>query len=169
MTTLTEVDRRYLETWAGLWDVPDLPDKVTIDFNPRLRTSLGRCSPQSRSIALHPALRDGDPDLRAQVLCHEFAHLAVWELHGPQAAPHGTEWRRLVEVAGYDPSVRLDGRGEVPESRAEPPEHRYRHTCPVCHFSRTARRPVANWRCPECRAAGMEGRLRISSQGKSCR
>jgi ribosomal protein L37AE/L43A len=39
----------------------------------------------------------------------------------------------------------------------------YTHTCPVCHFSRTARRAMPSWRCPECTAAGLGGELQVQS------
>jgi predicted SprT family Zn-dependent metalloprotease len=99
-----------------------------------------------------------------EVVCHEAAHLAARELHGSRCRPHGPEWVTLVRAAGFEP------RPQIPWVTPSPAPHRttarrrrYNHRCPVCQFQRTASRPVWRWRCAACVAAGLSGRLEITS------
>jgi diadenosine tetraphosphate (Ap4A) HIT family hydrolase len=88
-----------------------------------------------------PGLRD--------VLIHELAHAASVELHGPAVRPHGREWRELIERARR--ARLLDGGGPALVPRERRQARRYRHSCPVCHFARRAKRAVSTWRCcPFC-------------------
>jgi ribosomal protein L37AE/L43A len=63
-----------------------------------------------------------------------------------------------MRQAGFEPRASLIRCGHRVQRNATT---RFRHTCPVCHFSRTAKRRMTSWRCPECRAIGLEGELRI--------
>jgi ribosomal protein L37AE/L43A len=101
---------------------------------------------------------------------HEAAHAAAVRLHGRGIRPHGAEWRALVSqsAARSRRPGRMALRGTEQLARAAAPRRkagtghlRYEHWCPVCQFSRWARRPVAAWRCAACVSAGLEGRLRI--------
>jgi hypothetical protein len=38
------------------------------------------------------------------------------------------------------------------------------HRCPVCGLTRSARRPNPRWRCVACIAAGLEGRLLVTTR-----
>lgn len=155
-----------MRPWARRWGLPGLEDGVRVRFNPRLRRSAGRCSPATGEISLHPALASAPPQSLATVLCHELAHVAAYQLHGRAARPHGPEWAELVIQAGHRPSVALPSRtlGIPAPSQRKQPGPSYLHRCPVCHFSRLARRPVPAWRCAECVAAGLDGRLIVSRQ-----
>lgn len=146
---------------AAAWSTPDLPTSVSITFSPRLRTSLGRCRPDTGRITLHPSLALEAADNLALVLCHELAHVVAFRRHGASVAPHGPEWRALVEQAGFDSAVTLPGATTQGHSTA-PPRLGYAHTCPTCHTRRLARRPVSRWRCAECVAAGLPGELMIT-------
>jgi predicted SprT family Zn-dependent metalloprotease len=131
---------------------------ISVVRNPRLRTTLARYLPATGRLELSPAARAGD--LR-RVLVHELAHAAAVELYGRRVRPHGEEWAALVEKAeraGLATRGPGRGRSRLP---GQPSTARYSHTCPVCHFSRTAKRKVATWRCPECRANGLPGVLAI--------
>lgn len=152
------------ERWARLWGLPDLATKTTIEFSPRLRTSLGRCLPARGTIRLHPALRDAPPDLRDEVLCHELAHLAAHRLHGPGIRAHGREWRRLMQQAGFAPRARMPRPAGL-KLAPRRPTVLYHHRCPVCGAGRTARRPVRAWRCRDCFEAGLDGVLEIYGLG----
>ncbi len=159
--------KRHLRKWADLWGVPKLHREISFRFDNRLKRSLGRCSPTTKEISLHPDLRDDLSSLLEEVLCHEFAHVAVEELHGSDAQPHGEEWQELVRSAGYRPRTRVYSQVDSGQSARASDHVLYDHSCPVCHFSRVAKRPVPNWRCPECRAAGLEGQLKIVSHERS--
>lgn len=200
-----------MEHWSELWGCRGLAERVTVRTDRRLRSSIARTSASKLEIRLHPELAEAPEGFTMEVVCHELAHLACHQLHGAGHAPHGAEWRHLVELAGFRPAtrVRVPGEGaaetrrttktKVPRQGATgaPPavsaladpageprrsasgdgSHRsaspaaamsaprvlYTHTCPVCHFSRTARRAMPSWRCPECTAAGLDGELRIQS------
>lgn len=161
--------------WEQLWGLPDFARTLTVTFSPRLRRALGRSTPSNGRITLHPALREGPTGRLLEVLCHEAAHVAAarraQEAGARRPVAHGIEWAELVRAAGYIPAVRAP----LPPStetvrrgttRARPaPTPRVLHTCPVCHTERLARRAVPTWRCAECVAAGLDGRLVVTRRG----
>jgi SprT protein len=130
-----------------------------------MRTTVARCYPRLRRIVLSRGALDFTAGQFRELLCHELAHLAAYDLYGTRARPHGAEWRELVASAGCSPSshkiVRLGGTRQNPE----PHKLTVAHTCPVCQTRRLAARAVPGWRCAECRAAGLPGLLEISRVG----
>lgn len=140
-------DERLIEAWARLWNVPDLAARVRLEWSDRLRASAGRCHPASGRIRLSTAL---PPDQIANTLCHEAAHVAARILHGPGIAPHGPEWRALMDRA------RPEWRAEAAPARPSPPKPRavYLHRCPICHYTRRDRARAPRYACPACREAG---------------
>jgi mutator protein MutT len=149
-----------LKDWAQVWGVPDLAGTVEIRFSVRLERSLGRCRPSLGLITLAAELETGDPAALAEVLCHEAAHVAAYRLHGRRAAPHGREWKALVRAAGFEPRV-LARESTAPRKRGRP-RRRYEHRCEVCQSVRYGGRPVPQWHCAECIAAGLDGVLTIA-------
>ena len=99
----------------------------------------------------------GAPALR-EIISHEAAHVVVWDQSGHAARPHGPEWAALMRTAGFEPRATLVRCGH---RRGTYDRVRIRHFCAVCHFSRFAKRRMPRWRCPECRAIGLEGKLRM--------
>jgi len=71
--------------------------------------SLGRCYPDRRLIRIARFVLEESEDLFQEVLCHEAAHVAAYHLHGQTIRPHGREWKALIQMAGYPPSVRYKG------------------------------------------------------------
>jgi hypothetical protein len=61
-----------------------------------------------------------------------------------------------MRAAGFEPRATLVRCGSRIGDRASV---RIRHFCSVCHFSRFAKRRMPRWRCPECQAIGLEGKL----------
>ena len=146
---------------ARLWSMPDLAASVSIRFSSRLTRSLGRADAATGRIALAVFLAE-DPALLDAALCHELAHLAAFRLVGTSERPHGPTWQRLVRQAGHIPTLRLPvGQCEV-GSRLATEAVRFVHSCPVCHFTRMAARRIPAWRCADCAAAGLDGRLEIT-------
>ncbi len=149
--------------WAMLWSVPGLRSRVSVSFSRRMRRSLGRCVPTQRVVRLNPWALQGNPKLLDEVLCHELAHVATFELHGSKVRPHGPQWGALMRKAGFEPRVRArlnrDVQAELQAERATRPM--YEHRCLVCQATRLARRPVPQWRCAACADAGLEGKLVI--------
>jgi predicted SprT family Zn-dependent metalloprotease len=151
---------RRIAQLAELWSIPELAGVVEVRFSKRLTRSLGRADAATGRIALAAFLEE-EPALCDAALCHELAHLAAFRLVGPTERPHGPTWRRLVRAAGHEPTLRLlvEANGARPTTRRR---HRFTHCCPVCHFTRTAARPMPAWRCADCTAAGLDGRLDIT-------
>jgi predicted SprT family Zn-dependent metalloprotease len=147
----------YLRALARLWKHSDLR-RIPVRTNARLTASAGRWNAFAGVIEIAARLSSLDDRMRREVLCHEAAHAVVWARHGRKVMPHGPEWQALVREAGFEPRASLIRCGQRAQSKATT---RFRHRCAVCHFSRTANRPMPRWRCPECRAVGLEGSLRV--------
>jgi ribosomal protein L37AE/L43A len=162
--------RTALEKWGRLWGDSRLAADMSVTFSRRLRVTLGRAYPAEGRVVLHAGLQHVSVVERLSVLCHEAAHVAAWRIaraHGaitPRA--HGPEWEQLVRAAGYTPRACITGPTGLTRAttRRQPAVLKAVHTCPVCHTRRAARRPVSRWRCAECIAAGLDGRLVITRQ-----
>jgi predicted SprT family Zn-dependent metalloprotease len=148
----------YLRSLANLWRHPPVGE-LRVHVNNRFTAIVGRCVASQDLIEISPAVASRSVKVQREILCHEAAHLVVWALHGRSARPHGREWSALVEQAGFDARATLVRCGE-PRRRAVHAV-RFRHVCPVCHFSKRAKRRMPVWRCPECRALGLAGTLLI--------
>ena len=151
--------RRRLHRWLARWGTPSLARTLRIEFSPRLRRAFGRCYQEERLIRLAPSLKDSQSFLLAEIVCHEAAHAAVYELYGGEARPHGTEWEELMRLAGFEPRVRIPA---VVRGKAGAADRViYLHHCPNCEVSRHASRPMHEWRCRTCVDEGSDGRLLI--------
>lgn len=146
-----------------LWGLPELASHVDIDFSVRLKTSWGRSSVKTRRVRLHSDLALIGEPLIDEVLCHELAHIAVYEKFGPGKRPHGEEWASLVRIAGFTPRVGLSFASNS-NNELQARKVRYEHACPVCQSSRYARHPMSQWRCRRCVDAGLEGKLVIKKR-----
>jgi predicted SprT family Zn-dependent metalloprotease len=150
--------------YTTLWSMPSLAQTTSIQFSSRLRRSWGRTNLQRRSITLAAELEQ-DRSLLEVVLCHELAHLAAYELAGRSERPHGPTWQRLVREAGQEPVVQLiDAQAAPPTSSRPTAPRRFLHRCLVCDFSRSSRKPIPAWRCADCVAAGLDGRLSMTEE-----
>jgi len=149
-----------VEDCFRLWGMFELAESVSVEFSGRLRVALGRTHVTNHHVRLNSLLKR-EQDLLDEVLCHELAHIAVYERFGSAAKPHGKEWAGLVQKAGYEPRVRIgiDGDGVSKQAR------KYEHLCPVCQSVRYAGRAMTRWRCGTCTDAGLEGQLLIRSIG----
>ena len=140
-----------------IWGVEDLASDITINYSPRLHSSLGLTCVASKEIKLNSLLKKSNIELFDEVLCHELAHIAVHEIYGPETQPHGREWSELMRNAGFEPNIRL--RTGTKFEKANP--RSFEHICPICQKVRFARRRMANWRCKSCLDAGLGGKLLI--------
>ncbi len=150
------------EAFLALWGLPELASYLDIKFSNRLRSSLGRARVDIRRVRLNPHLIKNDESLLDEVLCHELAHIAVYERFGTTVKPHGPEWADLVRMAGYEPRLRI----EVSNVTSQGSGKRYEHLCPACQALRYAKRPMTRWRCKRCVSSGLEGELMIRRVGK---
>jgi predicted SprT family Zn-dependent metalloprotease len=151
----------HIARWAKLWGVRGRLD-VSVAFGARLRSSLGRCHPESGRILLNPALREAPHEVLLETLCHEVAHVVVHRRFGRRARPHGAEWRALLRAAGFAPRACADVRPSDGALYARVHSLRpWLHRCPRCGAERRARRAMLRWRCGRCRRGGHAGRLVI--------
>jgi predicted SprT family Zn-dependent metalloprotease len=160
----TVVDNRYLKALAQLWAEPRVR-RLRLRSNPRLTATVARCVANADLIQLSPFAASASNRLRREILCHEAAHYVVLCRYGAAARPHGAEWAALVKRAGFQSKASLVRCGA--RRRRARVIASYHHFCPVCHFVRRAKRRMTRWRCPECRAVGLEGTLRIESVSAS--
>lgn len=135
---------------------------MVIQFSGRLKSSLGRTRVDVRNVRLNPLLASENEQLLDEVLCHELAHIAVYERFGTSVKPHGHEWAALVQQAGFEPRLRVSFTGDTPQTAKQ----RFEHICPVCQTVRYAKRSMSRWRCKSCDDAGLEGKLLIRIVGK---
>ena len=159
LTDLTSQIKSRVEEYFELWGMRELSESVSIEFSQRLTRSLGRTQVANHDIRLNTLLEKEGQDLLDEVLCHELAHIAVYEHFGPAAKPHGKEWAELVEKAGYEPRVRIGLEGAEVTKQAR----KFEHICPVCQTVRYAAREMTRWRCSACTDAALEGVLLIRS------
>ncbi len=159
---------------SQLWEMSELSALVKVEFSWRMKTSLGRCLPERGIIRLNNQLRSRSHAFVREVLCHELAHFAIHRRYGAHVRPHGLEWQRLVELAGYEPKRRMlslssefessdqeaVGSGNGVQNQCSRPK--FEHRCPVCQSVRLAGTSARRWRCAECVADGLDGELVIS-------
>lgn len=164
-TSQAEAIRERVTSLAFLWAMPAAAEAITVRFSTRLTRSLGRADLVGRRISLATWLRD-DPALLDHALCHELAHVVAFILVGRSEPAHGPTWRRLMHAAGHRATTRLAAAAAPAGGAGKGEARRYRHTCPTCHFSRSAARRMPAWRCADCVAAGLDGRLEIEPLGR---
>lgn len=144
--------------FCKMWGIEDIADNIQVEFSSRITRSLGRTQPVAKIVRLNPKLQACSQGLFKEVLCHELAHIAAYCKFGSSIRPHGPEWQSLVLAAGYEPLVRLPVQlGQTTKQST----NRYIHKCPVCQSVRIAKKPMKRWRCGECFANGLTGRLTI--------
>lgn len=153
--------RRRIQVWAELWGVPGLESRLRLETSTRMTRALGRCFPQSNHIRIAAFLLDGPRELLEEVICHEAAHAANWELHGRAARPHGPEWRRLMALAGIPARLRIPLPEDLVRQQARRKRSGWEHSCKRCGVLRVAGRPVRQWRCKRCWDRGRPGKLSI--------
>jgi predicted SprT family Zn-dependent metalloprotease len=149
--------------WSEQWGVPDLRHQVRLELSHRMRSSLGGYHASARVIRIADTLLEAPRHLLHEVLCHEAAHAAVEILHGGRVRSHGREWRELMRRVGLEPRVQVPG-AELggASQRAARKRWVWRHRCPHCRAERIAGRPVRQWRCRPCQAAGGDGKLKVT-------
>lgn len=148
--------RRMLTRWGKLWHVPRLRERVTVRFSARLTKSLGRVRLATGSISLNARLQFAPRAFLIEVLCHEAAHVAARLLHGPQAKPHGPEWRDLMHRAGYTPAT-MRAHPDLPPAKpraSSVQRRRHRYRCPICQQDFFVRRKDSRLRCNVCQPGG---------------
>ncbi len=150
-----------MRRWFLLWGLAGFEQSAVLCFSSRMSHAFGRCYIKQRRINIAARLKQMPLSILEEVLCHECAHLAAFELFGGNCRPHGPEWAQLVRSVGFEPRRRLvlDENAVCAPNMKRP--YVYVHLCPVCQTQRVARRVVRSWRCASCRALGLDGLLEI--------
>jgi len=152
-----------LQDWGLQWGLPDLARSVRVEWGRRFRRSLGRVHLDRRVVRVAVELAIAPTEVLREVICHEVAHLAARDLNGRHCRPHGPEWAALVRAVGFKPRRQIPWPAATSSpGRPTAGRRRYIHRCPVCQLHWTAGRPVQQWRCPACVAAGLSGQLEIT-------
>jgi predicted SprT family Zn-dependent metalloprotease len=161
---------RLLQDCGDRWGIRGFERTVRVEWGQRFRRSLGRVHLDRRVVRLSVELAAGPVVFLREVLCHEVAHLAARDLYGSRCRPHGPEWAALVRAAGFEPRRQIPwAKPSRPSQLTTTRRRHYIHRCPVCQLQRTAWRPVRQWRCAACVAAGLPGRLEITSLPRPAR
>ncbi|MBL7221942.1 MAG: SprT-like domain-containing protein [Phycisphaerae bacterium] len=135
------------ERCGRAWEIPDLDRRVTIVYNPRLRTTLGRAMLEDNRVELNVRLLRAYPDELPGTLIHELAHLAVRMRYG-NARPHGREFKALMRSVNMpaDATHHLDTAGVKLQRR----RYVYLHRCGDCGMMFIARKPRRDCYCKAC-------------------
>jgi len=156
--------------WSALWGLPGLESRVRIEVSGRLTRSLGRCEPAKGEIRIARWLWEEGQELLPEVLCHELAHVAAYELHAAEQEGAGSAtllagvWRRLAggrrlpgpqRRADASPSARLRPHGRewkslMSEAGFEPRARIPEAELPAAARARTAAGSRWEHACPAC-------------------
>ena len=83
--------------------VDKLAKRLRVEWNPRMRTTVGRADYTRSLISLNPALQSFGLDEIDRTLRHELAHLlAQFRAGRHRIFPHGPEWRRACRNLGLE-------------------------------------------------------------------
>ena len=128
--------------------VPSLAPRVTVRWNPRMRSTAGRAFWPEALIEMNPALRDISAKEVERTFLHELAHLITYERVGNRRIqPHGIEWQQTCSELGIS-GERAGHRLPLPRRTLS---RKWRYVCPHCraHTDRV-RRMRGNAACREC-------------------
>ena len=132
---------------GAAWDMPDLAAAVTLAYNPRLRTTLGRAWLDERRVELNPRLLRDHPHELVPTLAHELAHVAVHLRYG-RVPPHGRHFRTLMRAVNL--SARATHCLPTAALRRRRKRYLYLHRCGDCGYSFVARGIRRNIYCRAC-------------------
>lgn len=154
---------------AAILGLRKLSKKVSVHWNPRMRTTAGRAHYDAMRIELNPGLLglpgiDGPAEVD-RTLRHELAHLvAHLRACGRRIDPHGLEWRQACSDLG----IPGESRCHTLPFRSRQIRRKFLYRCPACGVDvprvRKFRRPVACYTCCRKHAGGRyDDRYRLKS------
>jgi len=135
------------ERCGHIWELPDLARRVTIGYNPRLRTTLGRAMLEDNRVELNVHLLRAHPEELLVTLVHELAHLAVRMRYG-NVPPHGREFKTLMGAAGI--SAAATHKLDTEKLGLRRRRYSYLHRCSDCGMMFIAGKPRRNCYCKAC-------------------
>jgi predicted SprT family Zn-dependent metalloprotease len=125
-----------------------LAQKLSVSWNPRMRSTAGLAYPATTQIVLNPKLLHFGTGEVERTLFHELAHLVAHHRCGRRKiAPHGPEWRKACEDLGLPNEARCH---DLPLPRRKLARE-FVYQCPKCEALlervRAFRRPAACMSC----------------------
>jgi predicted SprT family Zn-dependent metalloprotease len=158
-----------------VWRFQSLPARVTIAYNPRMRSAAGRARLEQARVELNPRLLGEHPQQFVATLVHELAHMVVYFRHG-KVRPHGERFRALMQALGLPDKATHDLKaGHLARRRRR---FVYLHRCDGCGSGFVARSVHRGCYCAHCRpethwtvyraaddAAGRRCLAKLSRQG----
>ncbi len=138
---------RRCQQWLHELGLPGAAKLVSVQWNPRLRSTAGYASYPAWRIELNPRLREY-PGQVDRTLRHELAHLVAYHGAGrKRIEPHGAEWRAACAALGI-PDEKACHSLPLPRARQQ---RKLLYRCAACgfilHRVRRFRRPTA---CRSC-------------------
>ncbi len=126
----------------------ELARKVSVSWNPRMRTTAGRAWWPDRTIELNPKLRECQPEELWRTLKHELAHLVAYERSGRRRIdPHGPEW----QLACADLGIAGESAYHTLPFKRRKMKRNHAYVCSNCfaviHRVRPIKRAVACYDC----------------------
>jgi len=115
----------------------NLAARLRVDWNDRMRTTVGRANFQLSLILLNPALQKFGPAEIDRTLRHELAHLLAHSRSRRRILPHGREWRK----ACCDLGIPGERAGHALPLVGHALRRRFVYRCSSCqrHFPRVRR------------------------------
>ncbi|MGB0992133.1 MAG: SprT-like domain-containing protein [Akkermansiaceae bacterium] len=106
-----------------------LAEKITLRWNPRMRSTAGRAFWPEAKIELNPKLRGINDKEVMRTMLHELAHLVAYYRAGrKRIAAHGAEWQQACIDLGI-PGERATHSLPLPSNKQK---RKWRYTCPAC-------------------------------------
>ena len=120
-------------------NLPKLSEKVTVVWNPRMRTTVGRAFWPTCRIEMNPRLKEFPESETQRTLSHELAHLIAYARSGRRKiAPHGPEWQTACAELGI-PGESVRHTLPIKPRRMT---RKYSYTCPSCAATFQRVRPI---------------------------
>lgn len=117
----------------------DLAREISVQWNPRLRTTAGLACFRTRTVILNPKLIEVSADEVQVTLRHELAHLVAQARAGRRRVqPHGAEWQQACADLGIPNEARCHTLPFKPRRVAR----RYFYQCPACGTMLARVRPI---------------------------
>lgn len=114
---------------CGQLGLSTLAEKVTVQWNSRMRSTAGRATWPDAVVEVNPALQEISEIETERTFLHELAHLVAYERAGNRRIqPHGPEWRRACCDLGI-PGERVGHSLPLP---ARAMRRKWRYFCPGC-------------------------------------
>lgn len=135
------------ERLGEAWNFRGLGRKVSVRYNPRLRSTAGRALLDDCCVELNTRLLREHPEEFVGVLAHELAHIVVQLRYG-RVAPHGLHFRTLLRAVNLS------------DNRT--------HTLPVAHLKHRRRRYLYLHRCSDCGYAFIARSIRRNYYCRAC-